>query len=99
MHVITPITVLFEQHWMLHELHAGHTAGQFSTRVMFWKWEKIAWHSFYIVYPNQTILQQFASIIELFDIIKKCISLLNTALRFSINSLVNLWMTQSLLII
>ena len=29
MHVITPITVLFEQHWIPHALHAGHTVGGF----------------------------------------------------------------------
>ena len=41
MHVITPVIVLFEQHWILHALHAGHAAEQFYALVMFRKWATI----------------------------------------------------------
>ena len=68
MHAIIPITVLFEQHWIPHALHAGHTGWHFYALVMFQNRQLLH----HITYPNQNILQWVASII----IIMSCLHFL-----------------------
>ena len=93
MHVITPITVLFEQHWMPHALHAGHTGGQFYALVMFQNRQLLHHSNFALFTQIRISYNDWFYYCTIWHHLQMVISIN----KFSIISLVNLWLSLSYL--